>query len=110
MKKVNKNQNQGANSNNGANGGNNKKPETKAPFMEKVRKRWDTFRATKGGRWTIRGAKAAGLLMALGITADKAYKAGQKHPEAPEKEPEKAPEPVTEETTEAEPAEAPAEN
>lgn len=86
--------NQGKTNNNGINTG--KQAETKAPLKDRLQKRWDTFRATKGGKWAIRGAKAAAILTALGVTAKKSYNAGVKSVKIPE--PEHIEEPVAEET------------
>lgn len=52
--------------------------QVKQTMWERAKRRYHVFKATKGGRWTIRGAKAVSILGLLGFTADKAYKAGKK--------------------------------
>lgn len=103
MESTKKNQNGNNNGTNASNQGT-----TKAPLKDRLQKRWDTFRATKGGRWAIRGAKAAAILTALGVT----YKAGQRHPEikenTPESEQQKLEAPIEETPTEEAPAAEPA--
>lgn len=97
--------NQGKTNNNGTNN-TGKQAEAKAPLKERLVKRWEVFRATKGGRWAIRGAKTVALLTALGVTGKKCYDAGVKSVKLPE--PEQHIEEPVEETTPEAPAEEPA--
>lgn len=80
--------------------------QTNQPVKMTLRKRWDVFRATKGGRWAIRGGKAVAILASLGFAYEKGKKSVK--PEIIYVQPEQPETPAIEEPTEENKEEEPA--